>query len=180
MEILVKDLMTARPCEIDSSTSIDAALDILLRNGVNEIYVTDCTGRLIGVIPDYSLYKSQLLDVPGTYSVCSLLSRSMMTVSSISPVEVVLPLFRESRYRCLPVVDAGRLVGLIERRDLMRLVQVQKSIEGISDVEPVVAPEKTMKVRNDQADHSLAESASYLKTPKQTRNRHALERVAVR
>jgi len=129
MQITVRDLMTARPCTVETSTTIGDVLNLLLREGIGEVYVTDRSGKLVGVVPDYSLLKAQLNSISQNSPIDTLMSRSVQMVHPNSTATEIISVFRESRYRRLAVVEKGRLVGQISRRDLMRLLYVQDLLE---------------------------------------------------
>ena len=62
-------------------------------------------------------------------TVADYMSGNAETVSPDDDVEDVLPVFRSGRYRRLPVVENGRLVGVVSRRDLMRLIVTLDHLE---------------------------------------------------
>jgi len=47
------------------------------------------------------------------------MSRRVVSVSSQHPLERLLPLLCEQGLHCLPVLDAGKLVGVITQTDLI-------------------------------------------------------------
>jgi CBS domain-containing protein len=125
MQITVRDLMTAWPCAVETSTTIGDVLNLMLQEGISEVYVTDGSGMLVGVVPDYSLLKTQLNRTSEKTLVETVMSRSVQMVHPNSTAIEIVSVFRESRFRRMAVVEEGRLVGQITRRDLMRLLRVQ-------------------------------------------------------
>lgn len=151
MQITIQDLMTHQPASTHQTATIDEALQILLREEVGEIYVTDDSSQLLGVVPDYELLKAKLTDIPGNRSVGTLMSANLASVSPNMYVAEVMPLFRDGRCQQLAVVDEGRLVGQISRRDILRLVatleqldskpeSVQEETHSAAPVEPLRGP----------------------------------------
>ena len=144
MQFTVRDLMTARPCAVETSMSMGDVLNLLLQEGISEVYVTDRSGKLVGVVPDYSLLKAQLNRVSEKTPVDTLMSRNVQMVHPNTTASEIVSVFRESRFRRLAVVEEGRLVGQIARRDLMRLLCVQDCLEdSAEDTETVTFPAET-------------------------------------
>jgi CBS domain-containing protein len=144
MKITVRDLMTARPSAVETSTTIGDVLRLLLQEGISEVYVMDSTGTLVGVVPDYSLLKAQLNQTSEMAPVDSLMSRSVQVVHPNTTATEIVSVFRESRIRRMAVVEEGRLVGQISRRDLMRLLCMQDLLEKCEEpAETVTFPAGT-------------------------------------
>ena len=173
MQITVKDLMTARPCAAEISTTIGEVLNLLLREGISEVYITDGSGMLVGVVPDYSLLKAQLNRISQNSPVETLMSRSVQMVHPNTATSEIVSVFRESRFRRLAVVEEGRLVGQISRRDLMRLLCVQDLLEDSEEPsETVTFPAGTNAYWNLDTAYDSAFSLLKPKHPR-TRNRSA-------
>ena len=169
MKITVRDLMTARPCAVETSTTIGDVLNLLLQEGISEVYVTDGSGALVGVVPDYSLLKAQLNRTSETTPVDTLMSRSMQMVHPNTAASEIVSVFRESRYRRMAVVEEGKLVGQISRRDLMRLLCVQDLLEDCEEPsETVTFPAGTNSYWNLDTAY---DSAFSLLKPKHPRKR---------
>jgi CBS domain-containing protein len=134
MSITVFDLMTAAPASVLQGTTIAEATDVLLQNDAAEIYVVDDAGRLIGMVPDFELLKSQMIGQSRMDRIESLMTQHVTTVPSAMAVAEVAPRFREGWHNCMPVVDDGQLVGQISRRDVLRLRQTLTALESPENV----------------------------------------------
>ncbi len=137
MRMTVADLMTERPVTVLPDCSADCAIDILYRTEVTELYVTDQSGRLLGVLPDYELLKAQLSGESREATAEQLMSRGIPVFSPEADAAEVARLFRDARFSRFPIVRAGRLVGIITRGDILRLMAVLRRIEAPT---PVKAP----------------------------------------
>ena len=69
----------------------------------------------------YELLKAKLLGTPADAGVETLMSRHLTTVSPTMQAAQVASIFRSGNHRQLAVVEGGRLVGQITRRDILRL-----------------------------------------------------------
>ncbi|MBC8117384.1 MAG: CBS domain-containing protein [Candidatus Saccharimonas sp.] len=141
MRMTVGDLMSQGFVRVSPECSADEALNILDRHEATELYVTDKLGRLLGVLPDYEVIKTQLSGEAREATVEQLMSRGVPVFKPESDAAEVARLFRDARFGCLPVVSSGRLVGVITRRDIVRLMAVLRRIDA-----PVKTP-ATLKVK---------------------------------
>lgn len=120
MTVVVKDLLSSAPVCLTSDATVEEALRLVLEREVTEIYVIDEAGRLEGVVTDYELLKSQLTDTVDDRNIDSLMCCSLPVVSANDAVTAVAARFREARHAQMAVVENGRLIGVIGRRDIMR------------------------------------------------------------
>ena len=91
--------------------------------------MTDKQGRLLGVLPDYEILKTQLSGEAHDATVEQLMSRGVPVFQPESDAAEVARLFRDARFASVPVVRAGRLVGVISRADIVRLMAVLRRID---------------------------------------------------
>ena len=157
MRMTVTDLMSETPVTIAPDCTGDEALDMIFEYETPELYVVDKSGRLLGVLPDYELLKTQLSGKARDARVEQLMSRSVPVCSPSTDAAEIARLFRDSKNARLPVVKQGRLVGVVTRGDVLRLMAVlrridapvKKSIPGprrpkmLDRIEPRVAPKVT-------------------------------------
>ena len=132
LEYRVKHVMTREPITIEPQTQLEEAQLIFEEHDFDALPVLDREGKLVGVLAKLDLCKafgfSPASKIPPYEQVLAQPAESVMTRS---PVEVdpetrltrVLQLMIETRYKSLPVVDEGRLVGVIAREDVLRAVR---------------------------------------------------------
>ncbi|OAE23420.1 hypothetical protein AXG93_961s1140 [Marchantia polymorpha subsp. ruderalis] len=146
------ELYVAKP-----STSVDEALEVLVEKRITGLPVVDDHGRLVGVVSDYDLLaldsisgkRSEeggffpaanstwkafkeiqvLLNKTHGKTVGELMSPSPLVVRELTNIEDAARLLLETKFRRLPVVDdAGKLVGLLTRDDLLSYAKAQHKI----------------------------------------------------
>ena len=134
MENTIRELMTTDPATVRQGATIDEAMAILLEKDAAEVYVTDVAGRLQGVVPDYELLKARMAQTSGQEPIEKLMSQNVATVHPDSPVDAIMAPCRESCRRVIAVCEAGRLIGQVGRRDVLRLIESLRSdkLETIS------------------------------------------------
>jgi CBS domain-containing protein len=112
---------------LSPETPIIEAVDFLLRHKVTGAPVVDSKGRLVGIITETDLLK--LLtegihgDPPTEATVAEFMTTDVITVSSTVDIYYVAGMFLANKFRRLPVVEGGKIVGAITRYDLLRVVR---------------------------------------------------------
>ena len=152
MGTTVGDLMTSPAVVVQLETDLEAVAATLLRHGVSGVPVVDGDWHLVGVVSEADLLPHEaypsleddhaivgdLLEhgVPeGGEKLIAMLekatARTAVDVMSAPPVSITqdrpareaAELMRTSGVKRLPVVDrSGRVIGMITRRDLLRLL----------------------------------------------------------
>ena len=121
--VLVKDHMTRKVLSLDPDLEISAATQMLIAHNISGAPVLDRHGRLVGILTERDCL--QVAMQAGYHNIPYGLVRDYMTAKpeSVAPEQSILTLaekFIRGRYHRYPVVDNGRLVGIISRRDIMR------------------------------------------------------------
>jgi predicted transcriptional regulator len=140
MQMNVTDLMTHPPLVVREDANIRDAVKLLLNDCAPQLDVVDAQGKLLGSIPDYELLKAQLAG-EGHHSVTRVMSGSASRIDAEATADFAAALFRDARYCRLPVVEDGRVIGQIDRRDVMRLLQTVSSLDV--EVQTEAKPEPT-------------------------------------
>ena len=117
--------MTQSVITMSPTTEIMRAVHILVSNDISGAPVIE-DDKLVGIITERDCIAVTLdagyLDEPG-----GLVSDYMITdLETVGPNEALFDVatrFRDSRFRRFPVVEDGRLVGIISRRDVLRALQ---------------------------------------------------------
>ena len=163
MEIKVRDLMNKQPPTIDADASVDRAVVELMNHKVPDLYVTTTHGNLVGVIPEYELLKLFLNGNNKGTKVADVMSGNLTTIRATYGIMQVAPLFRNSYLQRLAVVDEGKLIGELHRRDVIWLLAtVDRILDGeqLLDVAPANNFERVpdASVDEDRIEQSLREA----------------------
>ncbi len=111
------EVATTRP-----DATIAAAIDILKREGIGALVVTDSGGGLAGIISERDIVRGlvdhggDLLKMP----VAELMTRSVKTCGPDHNINDVMAEMTRSRIRHLPVLADGRLCGIISIGDVVK------------------------------------------------------------
>ena len=144
--ITAKDIMTREVITIPPETEIAQAAQLLLTNRINGVPVVNDAGELVGILCQSDLIIQQknipipslftLLDgfIPLTSSkkldrevekiaatkVEDAMTANPVTVNPDTGIEKVAAFMVEKNYHTLPVVDGGKLVGIVGKEDVLR------------------------------------------------------------
>jgi CBS domain-containing protein len=113
--IMTDNLVTIRP-----EASIEDAIKLLLTQEISGLPVTDDDGHLVGIITEFALLAMVYDQQVKNHTVAQHMTRELITVEADDPISRVADLCIVHRVRRLPVMKAGRLAGLIARRDVLR------------------------------------------------------------
>src|SRR4051812_30319596 len=108
---------------IDAEEPVLAAIQIMAEKRIGALPVTR-NGELAGVISerDYARKVILLNRSSAETPVWQIMSSPVVTVTPEEDVRQCMQLMTDQRIRHLPVVDAGRMVGMISIGDLVRAV----------------------------------------------------------
>lgn len=124
----IRKLMTPDPVWIESSANLHEAVRLMREHDVGGLPVCDSAGRVVGVITDRTLLMAAwATGGPGqarSVTAGSLVRGNPVTVSPDEDAAWALELMSAHRVRRLPVVENGRLVGIITQADLARTMPV--------------------------------------------------------
>jgi CBS domain-containing protein len=113
--IMTPELVTVRP-----DVSIEDAIEMLLKEQISGLMVTDDDNRLIGVITEFALLAVAYDRRVKNHTVAQHMTRELITVDVNDPISRVADLCIVHRVRRVPVMQDGRLAGVIARRDVLR------------------------------------------------------------
>lgn len=128
-EYLVRDFMTSPVDSISCEARLlDAAL-ILRSTGFRHLPIVDGE-RLVGIITDRDVHRfapSLLAKItPEEYNAVfentpleRVMTRNPLTVTPTTPLREAASILQERKLGCLPVVDNGRLVGILTVTDML-------------------------------------------------------------
>lgn len=121
--VRVRDHMAKRLVVLDPDMEVARAVNLLVRNDISGAPVVDDSGRLVGILTERDCLRAAV--EAGYHGMPGALVRDLMTPdpATVGPDDSIFDVARrfiDGKYRRYPVLDGGRLIGLISRRDVMR------------------------------------------------------------
>ena len=165
----VEEIMTRDVIAVAPGASIHSAAQLLADHGISGVVVVDEEGAVVGILSEGDLIvrqrpRSQLSwwrlffqdgerlareyqKAVGT-TVAEVMTRTVISVGPEAPIEVAATLLEQHRIRRLPVMDDGRLVGVVSRGDLVKALAAATpaAATALSDAQLV----REMKTRIDR------------------------------
>jgi CBS domain-containing protein len=127
----VRNLMRIHVVTLGVSDTLDLAEDIMRMGRIRHLPVVEADNRLVGILSQRDLFKASLSSVLGfaqekehewlgKVPVREVMTQEVVTTEpEVGVVEAVDKLIA-GKFGCLPVVDNGRLVGLLTETDCLR------------------------------------------------------------
>ncbi|HSQ23395.1 MAG TPA: CBS domain-containing protein [Pyrinomonadaceae bacterium] len=117
-QFMTTDLFTVRPDDL-----VDLAASVMDWRHVRHVPVEDDQGRLVGLVTHRALLHLFSHGLPSQaekpLTVREIMKKAPFTVSSSTPTLEAMEMMQNNKIGCLPVVDDGRLVGILTSYDFL-------------------------------------------------------------
>jgi CBS domain-containing protein len=131
---LVRDAMLSDPHALEAGATAQEAGEALMRPEVRAVLVTD-GGKLVGVITRKTLVREVVapgLD-PRTTTLGAIAEPPNATVDSGMPLGEAFAFLEEQDFERVPVVENGKLVGVLSRAVVQRRLAEDEPPEPLED-----------------------------------------------
>ena len=118
--LTARSIMTENVVTIRPESSIQDAIEMLLMQRISGLPVADDEGQLIGIITEYALLAIAYDENVRNETVSQHMTIDVYTIEPDAPINKVADLCIMHRVRRIPVVQDGRILGLISRRDVLK------------------------------------------------------------
>lgn len=130
--MLVRDVMTVDPKTLERNDALSIAEELMEMERVRHLPVIDgMTGTLAGIVSQRDLYLNALVRALGfgqhakemtlsRLKVKECMREDPVTIEPGAEVAAAASLMVEHRIGCLPVIEGGKLVGIVTETDLVR------------------------------------------------------------
>ena len=126
----VKDIMQSEVATLHLDDNLDIADDIMTLGRVRHLPVVDADGRLVGLVTHRDLLKASVASVLnlgraaekdwlGSIPVRVVMATDLATIEPQTPISEAVDLMIRRKIGCIPVVDGGKLVGLLTETDCL-------------------------------------------------------------
>ncbi len=141
--VLLKDIMTTNLFTLKSEDSMDKVAQIFQEHPIHHLPVVNAQNQLIGIISqtdfermqhgttlfrmnDRKNYNQALLRAT---RVTDVMTKDIVEVEPNDTLDKAYQLFRKNRFRCLPIVDKGNLLGIVTPLDLLDYFFGKKNVD---------------------------------------------------
>jgi len=118
----VYDCMTTKPISVSSDASLEECAKVMAKNHVGALVVKD-NHQSKGLITEQDIVRKVLAKGvnPLTKKVIDFMEKKLITIKPNDDIYDALIKMRDSNIRHLPVVDSGRMVGLLTIKDVLKI-----------------------------------------------------------
>jgi CBS domain-containing protein len=121
-----KDIMTSPVVTVTPDTSLKDVAALLVERAINAVPVVDADDRLCGIVSEADLLGLEAA-APGARTVAphtarEVMSQSVYTLATDTDATAAARMMLRHGLKSVPVVAGDRVVGIVARRDLLRLV----------------------------------------------------------
>jgi CBS domain-containing protein len=117
--MIARDIMTHRVYTITPEASVQEAAQLLTRERISGVPVVASDGRLIGIVTEADVIaKATSSDL----RVKDIMSREVIMVAEDTPVGDIAQLLTERKIKRVPVVQEGKVIGIVSRADIVNAV----------------------------------------------------------
>ena len=132
MSSTVKQILAGKPSglvSIDPDATLESAMRMMVERNIGVLPVSDGE-KLVGIISERDFLRRVLYrGVSLQATVREIMTEKIVTVTSGDTIENCMEMMTELRVRHLPVVDGGKLSGVLSIGDAVRVtVEDQKSM----------------------------------------------------
>ncbi len=116
-DLMATSLVTLRP-----DMPLHEAIDLLLKNKISGAPVVDEEGRLVGVLSEKDclrMFASRAFERGPGSTVSQYMSKDLYSIDPDSDLFRIADIFLQNPFRRLPVLENGKLIGQISRRDIL-------------------------------------------------------------
>src|ERR1700730_10978338 len=112
MPMIARDIMTRTVCTTHPDARAQGAAQLLSSKRISGLPVVDGHGNIIGIVTEADIISK--VDREGL-SVSDIMSREVIMINEEMPVNEIAALLTERKIKRVPVVTAGKLVGIVRR-----------------------------------------------------------------
>ncbi len=130
--MLVREIMTAPAVAVHENDSIDQVIEVLAERHITNLPVVGDGHYLRGVVSEVDVLRHMVpadararltkvaADRPLPKTVGEIMSADPTSATENTDVADLVQVFMEERYKSLPVLRSGVLVGIVSRSDILR------------------------------------------------------------
>ena len=124
--MLVRNRMSRPAVTVRQDADFQKALSLMQEKKLRRLPVVDDDGRLVGIVVERDLLVAAMRYLQSRVEVGDVMTRDVVTVGPDTDLNDVARTMLERKIGGLPVVEHGRLVGIITESDIFkRFVELQ-------------------------------------------------------
>ncbi len=123
MALKVKDILRDKGLEViavDGSASVDTAVSKMIERNIGAILVME-DSSCVGLFTERDVLKCWTGKGPGDkVAVRDVMSKDLLVIEPNDDLDYAMTIMTNKKIRHLPVIDRGKLVGVVSMRDVVK------------------------------------------------------------
>jgi CBS domain-containing protein len=134
-----RDVMSSPVITLRPETPPRVAAAVLVSHGFTAAPVVTAEGHLVGIATEADLLRGRIeqsgwaAEGPPARTVASLMTHTPLVAGPDDDLADVVSLMLDHDVRTVPVMDSGRLVGVVTHRDVLRCVARRELTRAVGD-----------------------------------------------
>jgi CBS domain-containing protein len=120
---------------VDPTLSITEVTDVLSRHRIGAVLVIDRAGQLLGIVSERDIVRSLAANGTRTMEMTAgqLMTRALQVAQPDTTVADAMAMMTIGRFRHMPVMDGGALIGLISIGDVVkaRIMEQESEVDSL-------------------------------------------------
>ena len=131
----IRDVMSSNPCAIDADKPVAHAAKMMKQEDVGLAPIVE-GDRLVGTLTDRDIVLRVVAEGkdPQTVTAREVASTDVVTIDAQQDLDEALRLMASNQVRRLPVVEEGRLVGVLAQADVAREANEDQTGQLVEDI----------------------------------------------
>jgi CBS domain-containing protein len=116
-EIMTRDIIIVAP-----DLTVRKLAMTLVKNQISGAPVAGKNGKIVGIVSEADIVAKKGKDVK------AIMSKKVISVAEDTPVEEIAQLMTKHKIKRLPVMNGGKVVGIVSRADIVNAIAMGKHV----------------------------------------------------
>lgn len=122
-DVMTRDIITVRP-----STKVKNLAMILIKNQISGAPVADKDGKILGIVSEADILAKKGKDAK------AIMSKKVISVRQDTAVEEIAQLMVTHAIKRLPVMDGGKIIGIVSRADIVNAIAMGEHVALLTPI----------------------------------------------
>ncbi len=114
--MLARNILTHEVISILPDATVHDAARLLSSYNISGVPVVTAEGELVGIVTEADLISKE------GETVADIMTPRVVSVTETTPVDEIAQILTSNRFKRVPVVRDGRVVGIVSRADIVRMM----------------------------------------------------------
>lgn len=125
-EVILSEIMSKDIVSINEETPLNDFKEIFKRRGIHHLIVENSNNDFLGIISSEDAARSQSIMVVDKILAKHIMTENPISLKTNSTLQEAVKLFLKNRWRALPILEDGKLKGIVTPYDIIFYVFVEE------------------------------------------------------